>query len=150
MSSDWGVEYTVVYNGLPAYIEKLKLATDLGLDSWAAEVELEATADTVVKTGALRASRFRITPIVDEFDESVAQALSNNPKATTIEKPIIKRHAAAAVGFSVSYARYVEEGHHTSGGSFIAGRPFLRPALERHLRGNDIASHIKRKLGGLF
>lgn len=36
------------------------------------------------------------------------------------------------VGTNVEYAPYVELGHHTSGGKFIAGKPFLRPAAEGH------------------
>jgi len=36
------------------------------------------------------------------------------------------------VGTNVEYAPYVELGHHTSGGTFVAGKPFLRPAAEGH------------------
>lgn len=36
------------------------------------------------------------------------------------------------VGTNVEYAPYVELGHHTSSGSFVAGKPFLRPAAEGH------------------
>lgn len=36
------------------------------------------------------------------------------------------------VGSNVEYAPYVELGHHTGGGKFIAGKPFLRPAAEGH------------------
>ena len=36
------------------------------------------------------------------------------------------------VGTNVEYAPYVELGHHTSGGKFVAGKPFLRPAAEGH------------------
>lgn len=37
-----------------------------------------------------------------------------------------------AVGTNVDYAPYVELGHHTQSGSFVAGKPFLRPAAEDH------------------
>ena len=50
------------------------------------------------------------------------------------------------VGTNVSYAPYVELGHHTTGGSFVAGRPFLRPAAEGH-QGEYIAI-IKSVMGG--
>ena len=36
------------------------------------------------------------------------------------------------VGTNVEYAPYVELGHHTSSGSFVQGKPFLRPAAEGH------------------
>ncbi len=36
------------------------------------------------------------------------------------------------IGTNVEYAPYVELGHHTSGGKFIDGKPFLRPAAEGH------------------
>lgn len=36
------------------------------------------------------------------------------------------------VGSNLSYAPYVELGHHTSSGSFVAGKPYLRPAAEGH------------------
>ena len=36
------------------------------------------------------------------------------------------------IGTNVEYAPYVELGHHTSGGKFIAGKPFLKPAAEGH------------------
>ena len=37
-----------------------------------------------------------------------------------------------AVGTNVEYAPYVELGHHTSSGSLVAAKPFLRPAAEDH------------------
>ena len=36
------------------------------------------------------------------------------------------------IGTNVEYAPYVELGHHTSSGSLVAPRPFLRPAAENH------------------
>ena len=36
------------------------------------------------------------------------------------------------IGTNVEYAPYVELGHHTASGSFVAGRPYLRPAAEGH------------------
>ena len=36
------------------------------------------------------------------------------------------------IGSNVEYAPYVELGHHTTGGTFVAGKPFLRPAAEGH------------------
>ena len=36
------------------------------------------------------------------------------------------------VGTNVEYAPYVELGHHTSSGSKVEGKPFLRPAAENH------------------
>ena len=37
------------------------------------------------------------------------------------------------IGTNVEYAPYVELGHHTASGSFVAGRPYLRPAAEGHV-----------------
>lgn len=36
------------------------------------------------------------------------------------------------IGTNVEYAPYVELGHHTSGGKFVSGKPFLKPAVEGH------------------
>ena len=36
------------------------------------------------------------------------------------------------IGTNVEYAPYVELGHHTSGGTFVAGKHFLRSAAEWH------------------
>ena len=36
------------------------------------------------------------------------------------------------IGTNVEYAPYVELGHHTSGGTFVAGKHFLRSAAEGH------------------
>ena len=36
------------------------------------------------------------------------------------------------IGSNVSYAAYVELGHHTTSGKFVAGQPYLRPAAEGH------------------
>lgn len=36
------------------------------------------------------------------------------------------------VGTNVEYAPYVELGHHTASGSFVAPKAFLRPAAENH------------------
>lgn len=37
-----------------------------------------------------------------------------------------------AIGTNVEYAPYVELGHHTVSGSYVAGRPFLRKSVENH------------------
>ena len=36
------------------------------------------------------------------------------------------------IGTNVEYAPFVELGHHTTGGNFVSGKPFLRPAAEGH------------------
>lgn len=36
------------------------------------------------------------------------------------------------IGSNVEYAPHVELGHHTRGGTYVAGRAFLRPAAENH------------------
>ena len=46
------------------------------------------------------------------------------------------------VGTNVEYAPYVELGHHTSSGSMVAARPFLRPAAEGH--GAEYEEILKR------
>ena len=52
-----------------------------------------------------------------------------------------------AVGTNVEYAPYVEFGHHTTSGSFVAPRAFLVPALENHV--DEYASIIKSELSKL-
>jgi len=37
-----------------------------------------------------------------------------------------------AIGTNVEYAPYVELGHQITGGSYVAGKPYLRPAIENH------------------
>lgn len=37
------------------------------------------------------------------------------------------------IGTPVEYAPYVELGHHTTTGRFVAPRPYLLPALEEHI-----------------
>ena len=36
------------------------------------------------------------------------------------------------IGSNVEYAPYVEMGHHTKSGKYVAGKPFLQPAAEGH------------------
>lgn len=36
------------------------------------------------------------------------------------------------IGSNLSYAPHVELGHHTTSGSYVAGKPYLRPAAEGH------------------
>lgn len=36
------------------------------------------------------------------------------------------------IGTTVEYAPFVELSHHTSAGTLVPGRPFLRPAAENH------------------
>ena len=49
----------------------------------------------------------------------------------------------ALVGTNVEYAPYVEMGHHTRSGSFVAAQPFLYPAFEKN------AQVLKEKLESL-
>jgi len=48
------------------------------------------------------------------------------------------------VGTNVKYAPYVELGHHTVSGSFVAPKPYLRPAVENHRE--EYARIIKSEL----
>jgi hypothetical protein len=38
---------------------------------------------------------------------------------------------AAIIGATANYAEPVHEGHKTRGGTFVAGRPFIRTAIEQ-------------------
>ena len=49
------------------------------------------------------------------------------------------------IGTNVEYAPYVELGHHTTGGTYVAGNPFLRPAAENHI--SEYKSILKSVLG---
>jgi phage gpG-like protein len=46
---------------------------------------------------------------------------------------------AVYVGTNVEYAPFVEYGHKTQSGKTVAGKPFLKPAIESHL---DEYKHI--------
>lgn len=49
------------------------------------------------------------------------------------------------IGTNVEYAPFVELGHHTRSGSYVTGKPFLRPAAENHSA--EYRRIIERELG---
>jgi hypothetical protein len=119
----------VVRDRIPELRAKLTAAGELGLDKITSEIEQQADAAAPTRTGGLRASRFRITGLTDEFGSAVGALMSRNPKATAISNPGRPGHGAV-VGFAAGYARAVNDGHHTRSGSFVAGRPFFTSAVE--------------------
>lgn len=54
---------------------------------------------------------------------------------------------AVLIGTPVEYAPYVELGHHTTTGRFVAPRPYLLPALEEHV--SEYEQVIKSELSKL-
>lgn len=54
---------------------------------------------------------------------------------------------AVIIGTPVEYAPYVELGHHTTTGRFVAPRPYLLPALEEHV--SEYEQVIKSELSKL-
>lgn len=50
------------------------------------------------------------------------------------------------IGSNVEYAPHIELGHHTRGGTYVAGRAFLRPAAENHSA--EYRAIIQREMQG--
>lgn len=128
-----GVEVVWVVNRFAEVIAKVDLAVDLGLDTWAAEVEQAAAAIAPYETGGLRASRYRVSPITDEFATAVAAFLAQNPKGEPDTHPGAAKHGSVTVGFAAGYAAYVDQGHHTPSGSFVSANPFFSSTVQAKL-----------------
>jgi HK97 gp10 family phage protein len=76
-----------------------------------------------------------LTRVVQEAAETIAADAKERAPVDTgflrdsitseLESPLV-----AEVRAEADYALYVEEGHHTSAGSFVPAQPFLTPAVE--------------------
>lgn len=125
-------------------------AVALGVDRALAQVEQDATATAPFASGALRASRYRITMLTNEFAAAVSAMQARNPKAEPSAMPAVDvAHGAGAVGFAADYAVPVHDGHHTRSGGFVPARPWLAEAAAANRRlisqavGNSLAALVR-------
>lgn len=123
-----GIEVTWTGN-TDEILAKLDRVIDLGLDKWAADTIQLADSAAPVRTGGLRASRYRISHITDEFASAVSAFQAANPKGRAGENPGPIPHGVV-LGFAADYAAAVNYGHHTSSGSFVEGNPFFTSTVE--------------------
>lgn len=124
-------------NNIARYVEALGKATDLGLDTWCEKTVQQADAAAPVASGHLRESRYVISALRNEFrgDEGV------------VEPAVAVGEHEAALGFGASYARYVNDGHHTASGSFVAANPFFDSATQGNL--GTLADEVADKINGI-
>ena len=52
----------------------------------------------------------------------------------------------AAVYGTSGYSGYLEVGHHTKSGSFVAARPYFKPSLDKNFTAENMVDRIKRHL----
>jgi HK97 gp10 family phage protein len=88
------------------------------------DIESAAKQLAPVDTSALRNSIYTETPDGNTFDVASSNALSKNPKVTTIQHPKPEK-GFVNVGPSVNYAEFVEFGT-----SKQSAQPYLVPAAE--------------------
>jgi len=88
------------------------------------DIESAAKQNAPVDTSAMRNSIYTETPEGNTFDVSSSNALSKNPKVTTIQHPKPEK-GFVNVGPSVNYAEFVEFGT-----SKQSAQPYLVPAAE--------------------
>ena len=97
------------------------------VEGLAFEVERDAKIKAPYITGALEGSIYTRT-----------KKGGTRPKKMKghnyVELPKPSGKIIAVVGSGIEYAAYVEFGHHTRGGSFVAARPYLGPAVEGKAR----------------
>lgn len=65
------------------------------------------------------------------YSAAVSQAASANPDAEMEPEADAPVQPGIVVAAAASYAGYIEYGHHTRGGSFVPGRPFMQPAVDQ-------------------
>lgn len=134
------ITYVTQYNGFEQLSQLSKTMVGVALDRGAAEVEQDAAVEVPFLTGALRASRYRITSLVNEFESAINAATKQNPKVNFVEQPVVAIEAGEAViGFAVDYAIYVHEGTHE-----MPARPFLQNAVAR--KGDLVIGYIAAAL----
>jgi len=130
------VEFSLSFevNHIEEFLTRMGEAVDRGLDTWAGETVLEADGNAPTDTGGMRASRYRITPITNEFANAVAAFNSANPTGDASSEPAVAvSEHEAAIGFAAGYARFVNDGHHAPSGVFVPAQPFFTSATEAHL-----------------
>jgi hypothetical protein len=106
-------------------------------------ISLEGLADVLRKLVGMETSVQRNTRIV--MDEIAPQVQAFARSLAAVDTGYMRDHtltraiAGARIGFELYceayYSIFVELGHHTHSGSFVAARPFLTPAI---LYGRDL------------
>ena len=99
------ISITLEVNNTDLVKEALQSAIDKALEEIGLQAQNYATAICPVDTGRLKNS---ITHMQENENTEV-------------------------IGTNVEYAPYVEMGHHTASGSYVAPQPFLEPAVMEHV-----------------
>lgn len=148
------VEAKIINDKSKEYIEAMEKAVGTTLEALGLTVERYAKEKCTVDTGLLRNS---ITYAVGGGSPAI-DSYSSNSKHESTGKPVdpirtgsysgnAPNEKAVFVGTNVEYAPYVEMGHHTPSGTFVAPKPFLKPALADHTDEyiNIIKKHMQPK-----
>lgn len=126
MGSGATFELSIERNVLPSIVGQFGKAADLGLDAWSAEMLQAAKSNSPYKTGGLRASGYRMTPVTNTYHEAAAAFTSANVKGNPAPPPTFSPSAhEAVVGFCADYAMFVNNGTRHQ-----AANPFFTSAIE--------------------
>lgn len=128
-----GIEITWKVNNFAKVLEDIDKAVDLGLDTWAADTIQLADSAAPIRTGGLRASRYRVSSITNEFGSAVAAFYSANPRGEAGADPGEAQHGSVILGFAAGYAAAVDQGHHTRSGSFVPANPFFTSTVQAQI-----------------
>jgi len=149
MGANGGITIEWKVNNFDKVLAQLDQAIDLGLDTWAADTIQLADSAAPVRTGGLRASRYRVSSITDEFASAVGAFMAANPKGEAAQHPGEAAHGVVIIGFAAGYAAAVDQGHHTRGGSFVAANPFFTSTVEAQIPRipESLANAFKKVIG---
>ena len=118
----------VIFNRLPTLQKNVKRLALVGIDKSVAVMETQGKSNSPYRTGALRASVYRVTPLHDDYSTAVSRMLRLNPRAVPVPHPAVPEDGAY-LGAAADYGLYVHEGHRTRNGGSRAGNPFLMEAI---------------------
>jgi hypothetical protein len=149
MADSASMELVWETNRIPEFVGKMAEASALGLDTWAGETLQEADAAAPTDTGGLRASRYRITALTNEFGSATSAFTARNPKGHPASEPQVDvAGGEVAIGYAAGYARPVNDGHHTRSGGFVAANPFFDNAVQGNI--GTIHDKIAEALGKIL
>jgi hypothetical protein len=123
MANGLSLEVVITKDILPNLVGQYGHAADLGLDAWAADTLQECKSNAPIKTGALRASGYRVSPVTNTYGEAAAAFSSRSSREGAAPQAHLEKHQAVA-GFCAPYALFVNSGHH-AGSGFVPARPFF-------------------------